>query len=73
MVPISSISSLKDNILTNIDNGNNEIDQRRNNDDNENKNVRRFAVWYITKNKILSKRTNFLSYNPLAQIFLILE
>ena len=63
----------RSNILTNIDNGNNEIDQRRNNDNNEDKNVRRFAVWNITKNKFLSKRTNFLSYNPLAQIFLILE
>ena len=73
MVPFSSISSLKDNILTNIDNGNNEIDQRRNNDDNEDKNVRRFAVWNITKNKFLSKRTNFLSYDPLAQICLILK
>ena len=73
MVPFSSISSLKDNILTNIDNGNNEIDQRRNNDNNEDKNVRRFAVWNITKNRILSKRTNFSYYDSLAQIFLILE
>ena len=72
MVPFSSISSLKDNILTNIDNGNNEIDQRRNND-NEDKNVRRFALWNITKNKILSKRTNISYYDSLAQIFLILE
>ena len=73
MIPFSSISSLKDNILTNIDNGNNEIDQRRNNDNNEDKNVRRFAVWYITKNKFLSKRTNFLYYDTLAQICLILQ